>query len=78
MACVKVKMATGTVIFQYQQSKFSKNTINARCLLCKAEPEDVTHFILRCQGLTDIREDICLNSKVKYHVISTQKFQMNC
>ncbi|CAC5392148.1 unnamed protein product [Mytilus coruscus] len=55
MAAIKVKIATGIMILQYQRSRFSKNCISANCPLCNIEPEDVTHFILKCEKLSSIR-----------------------
>ncbi|CAC5381939.1 unnamed protein product [Mytilus coruscus] len=40
---------------KYQRSRFSKNCISANCPLCNIEPEDVTHFILKCEKLSSIR-----------------------
>ncbi|CAG2198329.1 unnamed protein product [Mytilus edulis] len=55
MAAIKVKIATGIMILQYQRSRFSKNCISAICPLCNIEPEDTTHFILKCEKLSSIR-----------------------
>ncbi|CAG2218309.1 recQ [Mytilus edulis] len=55
MAAIKVKIATGIMILQYQRSRFSKNCISAICPLCNIEPEDMTHFILKCEKLSSIR-----------------------
>ncbi|CAG2212777.1 unnamed protein product [Mytilus edulis] len=55
MAAIKVKIATGIMILQYQRSRFSKNCISANCPLCNIEPEDTTHFILKCEKLSSIR-----------------------
>jgi hypothetical protein len=56
MAGIKAKIATDTLTLQIHKAKFSKNVeSSAKCLLCLDESEDITHFILRCPALDDVR-----------------------
>jgi hypothetical protein len=56
MAGIKAKIATDTLTLQIHKTKFSKNVeSSAKCLLCLDESEDITHFILRCPALDDVR-----------------------
>jgi hypothetical protein len=40
---------------QKDQSKFSKHSASPTCQLCKSEPEDRLHFIVKCKALEEIR-----------------------
>ena len=56
MAGIQVQIATDTLTLQIHKAKFSKNVeSSAKCLLCLDESEDITHFILRCTALDDVR-----------------------
>ena len=52
---VKAKLACGTYTLQKDRSKFSKQTVSSTCLLCKSEPEDRLHFLVKCKTLEEIR-----------------------
>jgi hypothetical protein len=52
---VKVKLACGTYTMQNDRSKFSKYSANPTCQLCKSEPEDHLHFLVKCKALEEIR-----------------------
>ena len=54
-AVIKVKILTGCYILQSNRAAFNQYTVNDTCPLCQSEPEDRTHFILRCKALSDIR-----------------------
>ena len=54
-ACIKVKIATGTIILQEKKAKFSKGTVSPLCPLCNTENEDIHHFILKCPQLEGTR-----------------------
>jgi hypothetical protein len=62
MAGIKVKIATDTLTLQIHKAKFSKNVeSSAKCLLCLDESEDITHVLLRCPALDDVRTLFYLN-----------------
>ena len=44
---IKLKLVSGSYIFQSNRSKFNQSQIDATCLLCGEE--DLEHFLLRCQ-----------------------------
>ena len=46
---IKLKLVSGSYIFQSNRFKFNQSQIDATCLLCGEEDEDVEHFLLRCQ-----------------------------
>ena len=64
MAAAKVKIATDTLTLQWHKARFSNSNISSTCQLCNLEPEDMTHFILRCDKLADIRERFLNSLKV--------------
>jgi hypothetical protein len=37
------------------RSKFSKHSASPTCQLCKSEPEDRLHFLVKCKALEEIR-----------------------
>ena len=54
-SCVKAKLACGTYTLQKDRSKFSKHSASLTCHLCKSEPEDHLHFLVKCKALEEIR-----------------------
>ena len=52
----KIRLMTGTYVLQSNRSKFNQYNVNPTCILCKEEPEDQKHFLLRCPRLTDTRD----------------------
>ncbi len=41
---IKLKLVSGSYIFQSNRSKFNQSQIDATCLLCGEEDEDLEHF----------------------------------
>ena len=54
-SCVKAKLACGTYTLQKDRSKFSNHSASPTCQLCKSEPEDRLHFLVKCKALEEIR-----------------------
>ena len=54
---IKLKLVSGSYIFQSNQSKFNQSQIDATCLLCGEEDEDLEHFLLRRQLLETTRQE---------------------
>ena len=52
---IKLKLVSGSYIFQSNRSKFNQSQIDATCLLC-GEDEDLDFFLLRCQLLETTRQ----------------------
>ncbi|CAG2235287.1 unnamed protein product [Mytilus edulis] len=48
---IKARMLTGTYLVQADKYKFSQYKINATCLLCQREDEDLTHVLTFCPAL---------------------------
>ena len=47
----KLRLVTGTYVWQTNRSAFNQNQISPVCLLCRAEDETTEHFLLRCTAL---------------------------
>jgi hypothetical protein len=54
-SCVKAKLVCGTYTLQKDRSKFSKHSTSPTCQLCKSEPEDHLHSLVKCKALEEIR-----------------------
>ena len=54
-SCVKAKLACGTNTLQKDRSKSSKHSARPTCQLCKSEPKDRLHFLVKCKALEEIR-----------------------
>jgi hypothetical protein len=50
-----LKLVSGTYAFQANRANSNQNKVDATCLLCNAEDEDIEHFLLRCSVLDEIR-----------------------
>ena len=55
MASVKARLLTGTYVLQANRARFNQYEVNPTCTICKEEPENRLHFILRCKQLDDNR-----------------------
>ena len=53
---IKLMLVSGSYIFQSNWSKFNKSQIDATCLLCGEEDEDLEKNFLRCQLLETTRQ----------------------
>jgi hypothetical protein len=65
--CVKAQLACGTYTLQKDRSKFSKHAASPTCQLCKSEPEDRLHFLVKCKALEEIRTPFI--SKLRCYLI---------
>ena len=54
----KLKLLTGSYIFQSNRLKMFKNEANILCLLCSKDKENYEHFILDCERLEEVRKPI--------------------
>ena len=52
----KVRMLTGVYMLQTTKAKFNQYKVEPTCPLCRLEPEDLSHMLLRCPALADTRE----------------------
>ncbi|CAG2206811.1 unnamed protein product [Mytilus edulis] len=59
---VKLKLLTGSYILQSKRIKMYKDETDPKCLLCSKDDETVTHFILHCIQLRNIRNKILLET----------------
>lgn len=55
-ACVKVRLMTGSYTLQANRHRFNQNEVSPLCCLCKKDPEDRAHFLLKCSTLASARE----------------------
>ena len=55
-ARVKVKLLCGVLRLRTHDCLWSKKKVPPTCLMCKVEPENRAHFLLRCPALTSIRQ----------------------
>ena len=58
---IKLKLMTGTYVFQSNRAKYNKFKVDETCLLCGEESETTEHFILRCSKLSKIRSPIIID-----------------
>ena len=52
----QVRMLTGVYMLQTTKGKFNQYKVEPTCPLCRLEPEDLSHMLLRCPALADTRE----------------------
>ena len=57
-ATIKARLLSGTYLLQTNVSTFSKRQVSPNCPLCAQEPEDRTHFLLRCPKLEQRRRPL--------------------
>ncbi|CAC5418774.1 unnamed protein product [Mytilus coruscus] len=57
---VRLKILTGTYIFQAKRAVFNKTTPDGTCLMCKKNEETMNHFLLICEELECIRKPLIL------------------
>ena len=49
----KAKLMTGTYVLQSNRAKFNQYSVNQTCLLCGDDTEDMIHFLLKYQSLSE-------------------------
>ncbi len=54
-AGIKARLLTNTYTLQCNRAKFNQHKVDDTCLLCRKEPEDRCHFLLRCDALDSPR-----------------------
>ena len=52
----KVRIMSGTYMLKATRDKFNQHEVDPSCLLCRKEPENTEHFLLRCESLSGIRQ----------------------
>ena len=48
----KVRLMSNTYMLQAARDKFNQHEVDPFCLLCRKEPENTEHFLLRCESLS--------------------------
>ena len=71
---VKLKLLTGSNLYQSTRSAFNQNEISPTCLLCGYESEDLPHFIFRCETLNSIRAPIPVDIEAEYRLLTGDTF----
>ena len=51
----KASLMSGTYMLQVTRARFNQHQVDLTCLMCCKEPENVEHFLLRCESLTQVR-----------------------
>lgn len=57
----KVRMMTGVYMLQSTKARFNQYSVEETCPLCRLGPEDLSHVLLRCPALADVREASLVN-----------------
>ena len=52
----KARLMSGTYMLQATRARFNQFEVDPTCLLCFKEPENIEHFLLRCESLNKIRQ----------------------
>ena len=52
----KVRMMTGVYMLQSTRARFNQYSVEKTCPLCRLDSEDLTHMLLRCPALSDVRK----------------------
>lgn len=52
----KVRMMTGVYMLQTTKARFNQYKVEPTCPLCRLEPEDLSHMLLRCPALAETRK----------------------
>ena len=52
----KARLMSGTYMLQATRARFNQFEVDPTCLLCCKEPENIEHFLLRCESLNKIRQ----------------------
>lgn len=58
---VRIKIATGTYIFQTKRAVFNKYAVDPTCKLCNEEDETFEHFLLDCTALHISRKQLLVD-----------------
>ncbi|VDI76287.1 Hypothetical predicted protein [Mytilus galloprovincialis] len=58
---IRIKIATGTYILQTNRAAFNQNNVDPTCKLCDQAEESISHFLLCCRALDQIRTPILKN-----------------
>ena len=69
---VKLKLVSGTYVFQANRANFNQNKVDATCLLCNAGDEDIEHFLLRGSVMDEIRNSTFHDMDIEFYKL-TQK-----
>jgi len=54
---------------------FNQNKVDATCLLCSTEDENMEHFLLRCSVLDEIRKSAYHNVDNEYYKLTQMKLE---
>ncbi|CAG2199771.1 unnamed protein product [Mytilus edulis] len=72
---VKLKLVSGTYILQENRSRFNQNNVEATCLLCGQETEDLPHFLLKCTLLETTRKASLEDLQKEYHNLTDREME---
>jgi hypothetical protein len=72
---VKLKLVSGTYVFQANRANSNQNKVDATCLLCNAEDENMEHFLLHCSVLDEIRKSAYHDMDNEYCKLTQMKLE---
>ena len=72
---VKLKLVSGTYVFQANRANFNQNKVDATCLLWNAEDEHMEHFLLHCSVLDEIRKSAYHDMNNAYYKLTQMKLE---
>ena len=52
----KAKLMTGTYLLQSNHAKFTPYSVDPTCPLCGEDTDDMIHYLLKCQSLSEPRD----------------------
>ncbi|CAG2207964.1 unnamed protein product [Mytilus edulis] len=58
---IRIKIATGSYILQTNRAAYNQNNVDPTCKLCDQAEESLSHFLLCCRALDQIRTPILKN-----------------
>ena len=72
---VKLKLVSGTYVFQANRANLNQNKVDAICLLCNAENENMEHLLLHCSVLNEIRKSAYHDMDNEYCKLTQMKLE---
>lgn len=70
----KLKLLCGTYIPQTNRQRFNKNQIDPTCLLCNRGDETISHFLLECSSLDNVRLPILQSIDSAFYDLTKDSF----
>ena len=72
---MKLKLVSGTYVFQPNRANFNQNKVDATRLLSNDGDEDIEHFLLRCSVLDKIRNSTFHDMDLEFYKLTLKKLE---